>query len=126
MIVGIGTDLVEVKRVEKLLKDKERFRDHMFTDGEITACDGNFRAAEKYAARFAAKEAAVKALGTGLRGGIEWRDIELLNDELGKPSLHFHGKAKKLADSLGVTGSFVSISHLKDYATAVVVLEGER
>ena len=124
MIVGIGTDLVEVKRVEKLLKDKEQFRDHMFTAGEIAASDGNVRAAEKYAARIAAKGAAVKALGTGLRGGIEWRDIELLNDELGKPSLFFHGKAKELADSLGITGSFVSISHLKEIACAVVVLEG--
>lgn len=124
MIIGIGTDLVEVARIKKLLEDKERFRDYMFTAGEIKACEGNVRSAEKYAARFAAKEAAVKAFGTGLRGGIEWRDVELLNDDLGKPSLCFHGKAKELADSLGVKVGFVSISHLKDIASAVVVLEG--
>jgi holo-[acyl-carrier protein] synthase len=100
-----------------------KFVARVFTDGEAAYCREMKRAEEHYAARFAAKEAALKALGTGMRKGFSWRDIEVEIGELGQPSIRLAGAAADRADELGVNHIFVSLSHAKEYAVAQVVLE---
>ncbi|SJZ34485.1 holo-ACP synthase [Selenihalanaerobacter shriftii] len=118
MIYGIGVDIVEVKRIEQSLKKHdERFKEKIFTDGEVDYCLKSNNAAIHFAARFAAKEAIVKALGTGLRN-MKWTDIEIIKDELGKPEVKLHDKAKKIAQSLGIKKLLISLSHTDEYAVA--------
>jgi holo-[acyl-carrier protein] synthase len=122
MVVGIGIDLVEIHRVKKAI-EKPLFVQRVFTPGECTYCDGRGRQnAASYAARFAAKEAVMKALGTGLSGGGTWQDIEVLPDEQGRPVMRLAGFFGQLARELGVTRVHVTLSHAQEYATAQVLL----
>jgi holo-[acyl-carrier protein] synthase len=125
MIVGIGIDIAETPRIAGLIeRHGERFLHRTYTDGEIAYCRDRKRAVEHYAARWAAKEAASKAFGTGIAQGIHWKDIEVVNDVSGQPRLIFHGAAQKFAASRGVTSAHLSITHTEGYSAAVVVLEG--
>jgi len=125
MIYGIGTDIIEVARIEKVMARDTGFREKIFTPAEITYCETKKSKFENYAARFSAKEAFLKAIGTGWRFGIRFADIGVYHDELGKPHIEVTGKAKELIDSLSVSKIHVSLSHLKEMATAVVILECE-
>jgi len=122
MIVGLGMDVTELDRIGKAYESHgERFLAKILTDAER---QGMPRLAVPYlAARFAAKEAAVKALGTGFRDGISYKDIDIASDSLGKPVLRFSGRAEGRAKELGVTHVHVSLTHGRDVAAAVVVLE---
>lgn len=102
-----------------------RFRERVFTEGERAYCDGRgaSAAAQHYAARFAAKEAALKALKTGWSGGVSWHDVEVLSRETGEPALTFHGRARELFAQLGATHAHISLSHTAEHAVAQVILE---
>lgn len=122
MVVGIGIDLVEIHRMKKAI-ESSAFVQRVFTTAEQTYCNGRGRqGAASYAARFAAKEAVMKALGTGMAGGGTWQDIEVLPDDRGKPVMNLTGVFGQLARDLGVTKIHVSLSHAQDYATAQVLL----
>lgn len=124
MILGLGTDLVEVARIAKSISAHgERFTHRIFTARERTYSEAKANANERFAARFAAKEAAMKALGTGLSGGIRWTDIEVGNDDAGKPFLQLHGVAGEVAAKLGVKRTWVSLTHTSMTASAVVLFE---
>jgi holo-[acyl-carrier protein] synthase len=118
-VLGIGTDIVECARI---LKAIERFGDlflrRVFTDHEIRYCQGKKRATEHFAGRWAAKEAIVKSLGIGLRKGINWTDLEIHQDELGKPHVRVGGTAREVMRQLRVADVLISISHCRAYATA--------
>lgn len=122
--LGLGIDLVEVGRIRELLtKHGERFKERTFTAGEIAYCDACADPAMHYAARFAAKEATAKAIGTGLWAqGVDWKDIEVVRAESGKPTLHLHGGAKGHAEQQGVTSMLISLTHTRDLAMAQVIL----
>ena len=102
----------------------QRFLERVFTAREIAYADGKANRFERYAARFAAKEAAMKALGTGWHG-VAWRDFEVVNLPSGRPTLDFHGNAAKIARKLGVNRVALSITHTKEQALAMVILENE-
>jgi len=123
MIAGVGIDVVDVTRIDALLeKYAERFQQRVFTQDEILYCRARSNPGLHFAARFAAKEAAVKALGTGIGQGIRFRDIEIALDR-GVPRILFHNRAREYADDIGVSAAHVSISHERLTAVAVVVLE---
>lgn len=123
MILGLGTDLVAVSRVEEILaRHQERFLHRVFTRAEQAECLGRARPARHLAARLAAKEAAMKALGTGWGLGVRWQDIEVRSGGKTPPALRLGGQAKRLAESRGVRQALVSLSHDGDYAIAVVVV----
>ncbi len=123
MITGIGTDIIEIARVARAFeKFGERYRTRIFTPAEQTFCDGFRSALQHYAARWAAKESVVKALGTGFRRGIHWTDIAVLPNELGQPLVHLTGKAAEVAREQGVRTAHVSLSHGRTYAVAMVML----
>lgn len=125
MIVGTGVDLESVDRIRAAIKRHGmRFLERVFTAGEIAYVEGRMRREESYAARFAAKEAAMKALGTGWDHGVRWVDVEITREEGGRPVLHFHGKAAEIAARLGCRATSVSLSHTSDNAIAQVILEG--
>jgi len=125
MIVGTGVDIVETSRIQRVFeRHGERFARRLFTAGEIAYCEKFKNKAERYAARFAAKEAAFKALGTGWREGIRWVDVEVTHQPSGKPELVLSGRAQELAQTLGVAQSAVSISHADSYAVALVIFTG--
>ena len=123
MIFGAGTDIIEVQRVEEKLVRTESLKTKLFTPTEIAYCESKYRPAMHFAARFAAKEAFLKAMGTGWSGGHKFSEIEVVNNALGKPELFVHGKVKEFCEAHGITGMEVSLSHIKDLAQAVVVLE---
>jgi holo-[acyl-carrier protein] synthase len=124
MIIGIGADMVHIPRIEKILSDNgTRFIQRVLTEPEIEAFQKAARPAEFVAARFAAKEAAAKALGTGFRSGLSYLHIRVMNDEWHRPILMFSEVAKQLADQQGLTHSHLSITHERKYASAYVVLE---
>lgn len=126
MIVGTGVDIVAITRFERFVRENNlALLERLFTADERHYCSGKRRSAQHYALRFAAKEALLKALGTGLREGISWQDVEVVNDPLGKPELRLTGKAQELAERCGARRSFLSLSHDGDVAIAMVVLEGE-
>ncbi len=126
MIVGTGVDIAETSRIEQsLAKHGERFAKRVFTPGEIAYCDRYKNRAERYAARFAAKEAAFKALGTGWRDGVRWLDVEVTHQPSGKPELVLTRRAKELAQELGVSRMAVSISHSDRYVVAQVIFEAD-
>lgn len=125
MIVGTGIDIAEVPRIrESIARFGERFLRRVFTEGEIQYCDSKANRAERYAARFAAKEAAMKALGTGWNRGVRWRDIEVVRQPGGRPTIRFRGKAAEFAAALGATNVALSLSHTVEQAIASVILEG--
>ena len=122
MILGIGTDLFEVERMKKTIEKQPSFIDGIFTIGEINYCNQFKNKVERYAARYAAKEALLKALGTGWRDGITFLDIDIINDKLGKPEINLSGKAQEVANKLGVTAVHLSMSHTKELANAFVII----
>ena len=123
MIFGIGTDLIEVKRIEKLVERSGRFRDRVFTRKEIEYCERKKNKACSYAARFAAKEAFFKALGTGWRKGVAFKDVEVINKPSGKPELVLYGRSKELTEQNHIKNIHVSLSHVSEFAHSVVILE---
>jgi len=126
MILGIGIDLIEVPRFERALQRYgERFINRLFTPDEVAYCQSKARAVEHFAARFSAKEAALKALGTGKSGGIRWRDVEVTRERGKPPQLQFHGQAERLFEFMGATQARVSLTHTGHTAAAYVIIEGE-
>ena len=124
MIVGTGIDIAEVPRIRHAIERfGKRFIERIYTKGEIRYCDSKANRIERYAARFAAKEAAMKALGTGWNHGVRWRDCEVVRFPGGRPTMRFHGKAGEFAAKLGVKNIALSISHTEEQAIAQVILE---
>ncbi|MQA90319.1 MAG: holo-ACP synthase [Gemmatimonas sp.] len=125
MIIGIGIDFVEVERIARLLlRYPDRASVRLFTDRELSHCRSTHSPAESYAARFAAKEAVFKALGTGWSCGVTWHDAEVIAESSGAPCLLLHGEAGRLAGSRGVRRAHLSLTHTRTLAGAYVVLEG--
>jgi holo-[acyl-carrier protein] synthase len=125
MIFGIGTDLIEVERVAEKMEKKAGFKELVFSAAEITYCEARTFKYEHYAARFAAKEAFLKALGTGWRNGTAFNEIEIYNDAEGKPEFCFTGITAKTVTELKLGKIFVSLTHLKTIACAMVIIEKE-
>ncbi|MCO6510450.1 MAG: holo-ACP synthase [Aridibacter famidurans] len=124
MIVSIGTDIIEVYRIRETIERTPRFVERVYTDAEREYCEAKgAAAAQSYAARFAAKEAFLKALKTGWRGKITWHDIEVRIDGYGAPSIEVSGEARNILARMGATRIHLSISHTTEHATAQVVLE---
>ena len=125
MIVGTGIDIAEVPRIGQAIERfGERFLQRIFTVGEIRYCDSKANRVERYAARFAAKEAAMKALGTGWNHGVRWRDCEVVRAPGGRPTMTFHGKAGEFAARMGVKNIALSLTHTTEQAIAQLILEG--
>jgi holo-[acyl-carrier protein] synthase len=126
MILSIGIDIVEVYRIRQTLTRTPRFATRVFTETERSICEGKGAAAyQSYAGRFAAKEAFLKALGTGWRGRVTWHEIEIINDPLGAPSFNVSGEAAALLTEKGAGRVHLSISHTSDTAIAQVIFEKE-
>src|SRR3972149_1228290 len=124
MIVGLGVDIEEVSRIEQAVqRHGERFLRRVFTEAEIAYCRRRKNPYERFAARFAAKEAGMKALGTGWRGGVTWRDLEVVNLPGGKPELRLSGAAARIAEQKQVRNIALSLTHTQTQALAQVILE---
>jgi holo-[acyl-carrier protein] synthase len=125
VIVGLGVDIAEVDRIEGAIRRHGRpFLERVFTPAEIAYCDRHRNRFERFAGRFAVKEAAMKALGTGWGRGVRWRDIETVNLPGGKPNLQLAGAARERADRLGAKNIVISITHRGNFALAQVIFEG--
>ena len=126
MIVSIGIDIIEVRRVREVLKRTPSFAERVFTEAERAYCDSRgVVAPQHYAARFAAKEAGMKAIGTGKSAGVLWRDIEVVRGKGGPPQLAFHGAARRHFERLGATKGLVTITHTAELAIVHVMLIAE-
>jgi len=124
MVTGLGTDLIEIARIEEsIARFGQRFLTRVYTSGEIDFCRRKKNAAESFAARFAAKEAAAKALGTGISRGVGWQEIEVVRQQGERPEIVFHGRAAARAKAMGVQHAALSLTHSRDVAMAVVILE---
>jgi holo-[acyl-carrier protein] synthase len=124
MLVGTGTDIIEIVRIQRsIARYGERFTHRVFTPGEIAYCQRKKNAAESYAGRFAAKEAAAKALGTGIARGVTWLEIEVRREPGERPAIYFSGRAASRAAALGVAAASLSITHSRELALATVLLE---
>jgi holo-[acyl-carrier protein] synthase len=124
VIVGLGVDMEEVSRIREVISRHGRiFLDRIFTSAEIAYCERHRDPAERYAARFAAKEATMKALGTGWSKGVRWRDIEVTRKPGGRPTIILHGVAREHADRLGARHFSLSLTHTGNFALAEVILE---
>lgn len=124
MIVGLGLDIAEIDRIEAaILRHGAPFLERLYTPQEVAYCESYKNRFERYAGRFAAKEAAMKALGTGWRHGIRWRDIEVMREPGGKPTLRLEGVAREFAERLGVKNIALSITHSGNFALAQVIFE---
>ncbi len=123
MVFGVGIDIIEVARIAEQIEKESGLKERLFTKGEIAYCESKASRVQNFAARFAAKEAFMKALGTGWRNGIAFTDIEIVNDPLGQPELQVHGKAREIANERIITAMRVSLAHLKETAIAIVILE---
>jgi holo-[acyl-carrier protein] synthase len=124
MIVGTGVDLCEVSRIrDSIARFGQRFIDRIYTPAEIAYVERKANKFERYAARFAAKEAGMKAIGTGWRHGVRWQDFEVANLPSGKPTLSFHGIAAQVAEKLNVRNVALSITHTRETGMAHVILE---
>jgi holo-[acyl-carrier protein] synthase len=123
MIGGLGTDLIEVERIAAKISKEQGFRELVFSPGEIAYCSAKAHPFEHYAARFAAKEAFFKALGTGWTNGTAFHEIEILPDAQGKPELSLLGETADTLEALGISRIWVSLSHIKSMASAVVIIE---
>ena len=127
MIVGSGIDLTEIGRIQQSMdRYGQRFLDHVYTAAEQAYCLRRRKSVESFAARFAAKEAGAKALGTGISHGVSWLEIEVVRQPGGRPTLHFHGRAAEIAARLGAARAALSITHTTALAMASVVLEDGR
>src|SRR6201997_3330496 len=125
MIVGMGIDVAEVPRIKAVIEgQRERFLRRVFTAGEVAYCEQFRNKYERYAGRFAVKEAAMKALGTGWSRGVRWVDVEVVRQRGGRPTLELQGEARKIADAMGVKHIAVSITHTSEQAIAQVIFEG--
>jgi len=122
-IFGIGTDIIEVHRVQKAIESSERFRERVFSAEEIRYCSEKTNPWQSYAARFAAKEALFKALGTGWSGGMEWKDISVEQNEQGKPIIKVFNLVSDYCKANQIKQIHVSLTHIKELAMAYVVLE---
>jgi holo-[acyl-carrier protein] synthase len=124
MVLGLGTDLIEIERVQASMdRFGKRFLERVFTAGEIDYCTQKKQSAESFAARFAAKEAGAKALGTGISRGVSWKEIEVTREIGQRPMLHFRGRAGELAKGMGIRRVQLSLSHSRKLAMAMVVVE---
>jgi holo-[acyl-carrier protein] synthase len=125
-ILGIGTDITECLRIARMIeRHADLFVNRVYTPDEVRYCQNRKQATQHYTGRWAAKEAVLKALGTGWRRGISWQDVEIQNEPGGKPVVVLHGGAKQASEQMGVTQVLVSISHCRTYATAYAVAVGE-
>jgi len=123
-VLGIGVDMVEIGRIERALARHEKFASRLFSSRERERCLDCAHPARRFAACFAAKEAASKAMGTGIRG-FSWREMELLADDKGRPVLHLSGRAREVASRMGIREIMVSVTHTRDAALAVAQALGE-
>src|SRR5450755_5172939 len=124
MIVGTGIDIAEVDRIHSSIERfGRRFLERIFTPEEIRYCESKANKAERYAGRFAAKEAAMKAIGTGWSRGVRWRDVEVKRLPGGRPTMAFHGQAAEIFAKLGGVRAHLSITHTKESAMAYVIIE---
>ncbi len=124
MVIGLGTDLIEIARIERsVVRFGEQFLNRVFTPGEIAYCQAKRTSAESFAARFAAKEAGAKALGTGLSRGVGWKEFEVRRLRGQRPELHLSGRAAEIAEALGVRRISLSLTHSREMSMAVVVAE---
>lgn len=123
MIVGIGTDIIQVGRIERVIQRNPAFVSRVFTAAEIAYCEAKASQAQSFAVRFAAKEAVMKALGTGWAEGVNWLDIQVNTDATGQPVLSLSGKALARAQHLQANRYHISLSHEKEQAIAFVILE---
>ena len=125
MILGIGSDLAQVERIRKSIAQYgDRFLNRVYTERERAYASSKANSAERFAARFAAKEAGMKAIGTGWRRGITWKDFEVVNEKSGQPTLRLSGVALESAATMGVEACSISLTHTAEIAFAVVILEG--
>jgi holo-[acyl-carrier protein] synthase len=125
MVIGLGTDLIEIARIEDSIRRfGDRFLERIFTAEEVAYCLRKKGSAESFAARFAAKEAGAKALGTGISRGISWREIEVRRQPGQRPTLHWSGRAEEWARRMGVVNTQLSLTHSRTVAMAMVVVEG--
>ena len=126
MIVGTGIDIEEIDRIGNVIERRgDHFLNRIFTKGEQAYCLRRKRFAQHFAARFAAKEACMKALGTGFSRGVRYRDIEVVRKPGERPSLHLHGRAKEIAEEMGVVNISLSITHSRHTAQTLVIFEAD-
>lgn len=124
MVIGLGTDLIEIVRIERsVARFGDNFLHRVYTAGEIAYCMAKKNSAESLAARFAAKEAGAKALGTGISRGVSWREFEVRRQPGQRPELHLSGRAAEIARHLGIKRLSLSLSHSRELSIAVVVAE---
>jgi holo-[acyl-carrier protein] synthase len=124
MVIGLGTDLIEISRIARSVERfGEQFLNRVFTPGEIAYCQAKKSSAESLAARFAAKEAGAKALGTGISRGVSWKEFEVRRKPGQRPELHLSGRAAEIAEQLGVRRVSLSLTHSREMSMAVVVAE---
>jgi holo-[acyl-carrier protein] synthase len=124
-IIGIGTDIIECLRIGQMIeRHGELFISRVYTEHEIQYCQSRKQAIQHFAGRWAAKEAILKALGTGWRKGISWRDVEVCNEPGGRPVVALHGGARDVVEQLGITEMLISISHCRSHATAYALAQG--
>jgi len=124
LIVGLGLDIAEIDRIEAAItRHGAPILERLYTPAEVAYCESHRNKFERYAGRFAAKEAAMKALGTGWRRGVRWRDIEVIRERSGKPSLALNGAAKRIAEGLGAKNISLTITHSGNLALAEVIFE---
>jgi holo-[acyl-carrier protein] synthase len=124
MLVGTGIDMIEIRRIaQSIERFGDRFKSRVFTPGEIAYCQAKKNSAESFAARFAAKEAGAKALGTGIQHGVTWKELEVRREPGRRPHLHFSGRAREIAARLGVRHISLSLTHSSTTAMAAVHLE---
>ena len=124
-VIGIGTDITECLRIARMVeRHGDLFINRVYTPDEIRYCRNRKQTTEHFTGRWAAKEAVLKALGTGWRRGISWRDVEILNEPGGKPIVNVHGGAKAVVEQLGITRLLITISHCRTHATAFAIASG--
>ncbi|HEX3724596.1 MAG TPA: holo-ACP synthase [Pirellulales bacterium] len=125
-IIGIGTDIIECLRIAQMIeRHGELFINRVYTQHEIQYCQSRKLATQHFAGRWAAKEAILKALGTGWRKGISWRDVEVRNEPGGRPTVALRGGARDVVEELGITEMLISISHCRSHATAYALAQGQ-
>lgn len=125
-IVGIGTDIIEIDRVNMKISKNIGFKEKVFSENEISYCESKPDKALNYAGRFAAKESFLKAIGTGWRTPLSFNEIEIINDVLGKPEIILYGETKKFAESKSIKSIHCSISHIKEIVNAIVLLQSDK